>query len=641
MADNKFDDSLFEDVPFEESAQADADLFEEVPFDEAPAEDEGVSKTESFLRGAAQGATLDFADEIAGAGSTVGSLLTDQRDLPLTEVLDLYRQKRDESRQAFQEAEEANPATFTAGDVAGGIAPALVTGGASVAPTLAKQGLKAAAKVGAKAGAKAGAATALGRTEEITDLPEVAEDVAVGTALGAGFGAAIPSATKGAKKFGEVSGAAIRKASSFVGEVDDNIAKLLQKDKELLAQQLPYNEIADKVLKNVNSSLGDWKNSAKKARTLLSKERTISKEALLDEVDNVLDGISFGDDVARPQLDRLRKYIDKDFPKFMNEVEVQEVLDQLSKKAYSGVETTAPNAVVQGLRNVRGGVSDILKQKNSAYKEAMNSLEGQKKALDSVMKRYGIQEDVNYRKFIEEVAPDEVKALKFKNPDTAVSRLKNLGKDYTDSKFTDKQLLDDVKGLFELDDDVLRNIKANEIGKQLEKGKDWSTQGLTMTKALLGMAINPVVGAAAILAKPAVRNYYRNIHKIPQWEQNIVSKLSNTIQKKTGQVVLPSAGIRAAKSKADEIDSLLSELSESKKDNVRMSEVDFARQDADSLGRTAEEMKKEGFDAFAEGLSKAASTEDAREQAAQRQVLHQQPAFRKLLKRLQKEGKIK
>ena len=81
-------------------------------------EDLPISKTESALRGAAQGASLGFADEIAGGGEALLDQLLGS-DQTLGEA---YRQHRDESRQAYKAAEEANPKTFIAGTVAGGLA---------------------------------------------------------------------------------------------------------------------------------------------------------------------------------------------------------------------------------------------------------------------------------------------------------------------------------------------------------------------------------------------------------------------------------------------------------------------------------------------------------------------------------------
>lgn len=158
--------------------------YEVVP--EAPAP-EKPGKLASLGRGLLQGATLGFADEIAGG---VEALTSDKT----------YAQARDESRAAFKAAQEANPKMFAAGEIGGGVATALVPG----------LGLaKGAATVGKAAltGAKLGAAAGLGGSEaDLTqgDLRGAAWDAGVGALLGAGAGAA------GQKLAGAVKGAPAR-----------------------------------------------------------------------------------------------------------------------------------------------------------------------------------------------------------------------------------------------------------------------------------------------------------------------------------------------------------------------------------------------------------------------------------------------
>ena len=64
---DKFDNSLFEEKKYDEN------LFEDKKYGEEPVSKvEEPSKTEAFLRGAAQGVTFDFADELAGALGAAG-----------------------------------------------------------------------------------------------------------------------------------------------------------------------------------------------------------------------------------------------------------------------------------------------------------------------------------------------------------------------------------------------------------------------------------------------------------------------------------------------------------------------------------------------------------------------------------------
>jgi hypothetical protein len=139
------------------------------------------SKLESGLRGAAQGATFGYADEIAGA---MESLITNKP----------YRSARDESREAFKKAEESNPKTYMAGDLGATLASSFIPGlnvakGASLA--------KAAAKT-----AGLGAAEGLGRSEG-GNLKDLAKDTALSAGLGAGFSAGadlVGAGLRGVKK---------------------------------------------------------------------------------------------------------------------------------------------------------------------------------------------------------------------------------------------------------------------------------------------------------------------------------------------------------------------------------------------------------------------------------------------------------
>lgn len=125
-----------------------------------------VSKTESITRGALQGGTLNFADEISGAAEALWSVAKgDPRTFG-----ELYRTFRDESRKNFKTAEEANPKSYMAGEVAGGV-------GSSVALPL-----RAATLAGKAAQATGlGAAIGLGHNEKDEDL---VKDVALSGAIG-------------------------------------------------------------------------------------------------------------------------------------------------------------------------------------------------------------------------------------------------------------------------------------------------------------------------------------------------------------------------------------------------------------------------------------------------------------------------
>lgn len=166
-----------------------------------------VGGLESVLRGGAQGLSLGFADELAGAvGAARGALSGDERDLG-----DVYRQERDESRAAYRAAEAANPGLYRAGEIGGGVAGAFVPGlgvGKGLAGAL-------------RAGAALGGAAGLGGSEaDLTrgDVGGALADTAGGAAFGAIGGAAGHGLGKLAGRVTERAARGIRGAEADAGE---------------------------------------------------------------------------------------------------------------------------------------------------------------------------------------------------------------------------------------------------------------------------------------------------------------------------------------------------------------------------------------------------------------------------------------
>lgn len=150
-----------------------------------PSAQEGPSKLESFGRGAVQGGTLGFGDEIGGAfkagtraisrgieGAVYG-------DNVLPDVG--YSQSRDAIRSANKSAQEANPGSYFGGEVAGSLASG-TPGGAALT---AGNGVLRAAKLGA-VGAGYGGVAGAGYSEG--DAGQTLKDTGQGAALGGFLG---------------------------------------------------------------------------------------------------------------------------------------------------------------------------------------------------------------------------------------------------------------------------------------------------------------------------------------------------------------------------------------------------------------------------------------------------------------------
>lgn len=209
----------------------------------APAveEDSTLDTLADTARGAAQGATFGFADELAGAAGAAGDVLTGQTTME--KILDAYRQNLEESRQAFKQAEERSPTAFTVGNVGGGILTGLATAGAAPALVGARgaaalANLRNAGTLGRIAeagaiGAGSGAVAGLGTSEADLTQGEVGEalkDVGTGAAFGGVFGAGLQGGVEGIKGIGS----AVKGAANLIGKTETagNIGKAYQLGKE-------------------------------------------------------------------------------------------------------------------------------------------------------------------------------------------------------------------------------------------------------------------------------------------------------------------------------------------------------------------------------------------------------------------------
>ena len=148
MKDDFFDekDIVEEDDFFDKSDLVQDDL--ELNTQEPTPQEVGIG--EAGLRGAAQGLTFGFADELTGAGEAAYETLTGEDQLK--DIIDNYAKYRDESRKEYEAAEEDQGAAYLTGEFAGGILPAFFTGGAAL-PALGRTAAKQAFKSGATKGA--------------------------------------------------------------------------------------------------------------------------------------------------------------------------------------------------------------------------------------------------------------------------------------------------------------------------------------------------------------------------------------------------------------------------------------------------------------------------------------------------------
>jgi hypothetical protein len=189
------------------------------------------SAVESTVRGAVQGLTADFADEITGGLESAFTSKT-------------YHQARDESRAAYTEAKKDNPLAYGAGELGGGLASVLLPGGNLI------KGATLGASVAR--GAAYGAAQAAGASE--TEDPNKLVDQAVGGAAG--------GALLGAAGHGAVKGLAAILAP--VGRVASKVAERAGKEADVYA--------TERLAAAQGKGEEAFKEEAKKFAPLLEKE---------------------------------------------------------------------------------------------------------------------------------------------------------------------------------------------------------------------------------------------------------------------------------------------------------------------------------------------------------------------------------
>lgn len=264
---------------------------------------------ESGLRGAAQGATLGFADEIAGG---VESLFTDKT----------YDQARDESRSNFKRAKDANPSTYLTGEVGGGLATALA-GGAPA--TLAK---------GVIAGAGLGGLAGIGGSEG-EDAIEVTKDGLKGAGIGAAGGAVAHGVSK-----------AVPWAMKSAGEKLKALAEMRA------VKSLGGSKKAMEALKRTDGA------EARLGRNLLDKKVVspfASKETMASRLDDAVMGST--DDLSG-ELKRVSELQGRVTPEQALQLEASKFNPKASAEALKGKMAEDFSMVPQKIRDSQGEVID-------------------------------------------------------------------------------------------------------------------------------------------------------------------------------------------------------------------------------------------------------------------------------------------
>jgi hypothetical protein len=236
-----------------------------------------VSKGEIIARGASQGATLGYSDEILAAAKVLSDLpktiaakiINAGTDKDRADLIDQYREIRDSEREKNKAAKEAGPKLYMASELGGGVA-------ASAIPGLgAAKGVMTLGRL-LKIGAATGAAAGLGSSEaDLTkgEIKQAVADTAVGGVIGGTIGAvASPVAKAVGSAFGGISEklTELGNARLFKAAVGQNKRAFTQMDGKGLLDK------AGEYLNKLGIGLGDSTESISKK--LSQRHEAIGKE---------------------------------------------------------------------------------------------------------------------------------------------------------------------------------------------------------------------------------------------------------------------------------------------------------------------------------------------------------------------------
>lgn len=177
----------WEELPLEQSTRTTAsqkDDWEEVPQEEEASFGKSLAETGTgLLRGAEQGATLGFADELGAfidrkiMENELGKMGLESDQLNAKAQAEKAKQEQDileANRAEYKAAQEAAPIAYGTGQLAGSVATGMATGGLGAGGGIARQSLVSAAE---------GGLTGYGASEAKT-LGEALPEIATGTVVG-------------------------------------------------------------------------------------------------------------------------------------------------------------------------------------------------------------------------------------------------------------------------------------------------------------------------------------------------------------------------------------------------------------------------------------------------------------------------
>lgn len=461
-----------------------------------------ISQKESFLRGAGQGATLGFGDELAGqleksaapavelAGRGIKSLaelvgykggadlgtkmIQTAGGIENQSVKDIISENRAENRQA----QEANPWSYGGGQVVGSIPITIATSGAN-------KYLQA---------ASLGSLTGLGMSEEDTSSGRL-KDAVTGGAIGtlATLGGDIVG--KGAKYAGKVGKKALASIRNIKPESLETLAARPQ-DVQQAVQMIKDNTYVPTVAENLNKKIQDFVSTNTKQidNLLANSNKKIStvpiKKFISDQVDDLGKIQITPLRVRQTELLKQQQALVDQLPETMSASEFNVIKKQIQEQAKSAFKDAGISS--DSLSKM------MLEFEESVRNELNRAVPGVKDINARLSKAIKLQEKIGLKNAFKGDAMDPAKLQSF---------LKTLGNDAKKQLMSSVEQFDELMGtnivdasrVFRAADDIY-GAQSGDIFSAYKTGKSLLGPGLGGAAGSLFGPIGTAIGTGAGLA---------------------------------------------------------------------------------------------------------------------------------------------
>jgi len=337
---------------------------------------EGAS---DLARGAAQGATLGFADELT-AGALAGKDYLQEliQSGKADNFLQKYRSRKDIEDQLLKQAEERSPILSTVGEVGGSLLAGAALAPVSLTANLGRTAFKEALKTGGKAAlgkeivkrlatggvdaALTGAITGLGQSEgKIEENPQqIAEDMKSGAITGAVVGPILNTVIPApySKEFEKT---VINPSKQQAGPLMRQVKRAYQEGKEgnLLFGEPAHKAVAEKELSTTKE---------------LTEKLFQGRERLGNEIGNILDdageqGIKIGladDAINSAEFDAIDTLVNKGFRRQLplSAKENGPIMGDLIRFMHGDLDPRSAHELSKTLKEIRPSIKDNIELNN-------------------------------------------------------------------------------------------------------------------------------------------------------------------------------------------------------------------------------------------------------------------------------------